>query len=321
MRALALLLSLTVPAGLQAEPLSPGFFLRAAEGWFWYAPDPAPPPEPLPTSPVPDADSTPAQAEAAPPAPLSAAWLRQALPRYRDLAIDDPSPAHVGLYLYLQRVALDKASRFTEVAQGLSALDPVLDETSRRPTATFAANAVNREAAEARDTLLTALGRNTGLLFFFRSDCAYCALQAPVLAMLERGYGLTVLPVSVDGGQLPGGLYPSARVDRGQARALGVERTPALFLARPPDAVVPLAQGVLSLEQIKDRILIAAREAGWLSPVDFERTRPLQDGRLLAVADTSSLPAEPEPEALLAYLQGLARAAGTGSPPDRGVAP
>lgn len=309
MRALALILALTIAGDLRAGPPVGGFYLRGAEGWFWYAPDPPQPPETWPSPPVPGTAPLPERADEQASTPFSAAWLREALPRYRNLAIDDPSPAHVALYLYLQRVALDKASRFSEVARQVSALDPLLDETTRRPTATFAANALDREAGEARDELLTALGQKAGLLFFFRSDCPYCALQAPILAMLERRHGLTVLAVSLDGGSLPGGLYPSARVDRGQARALGVERTPALFLVRPPDGVVPLAQGVLSLEQLKDRILLAAREAGWVSPAELERTRPLQATPLLAIAGAPGVGPDADPEALLAYLQALARAA------------
>jgi conjugal transfer pilus assembly protein TraF len=56
-------------------------------------------------------------AAASGPAPLSAAWLRANLERFRDQAIDDPSPRNVALYLYLQRLVLDKAERFAEAGQ------------------------------------------------------------------------------------------------------------------------------------------------------------------------------------------------------------
>ena len=91
-----------------------GFYLRGEEGWFWYEreperqdePEPSPPAAPAPAP----AERTQDTASSAPP-PLSSAWLRERLGAYRDRAIDDPSPDNVALYLYLQRVAMDKARR------------------------------------------------------------------------------------------------------------------------------------------------------------------------------------------------------------------
>ena len=92
-------------------------------------------------------------------APLSAAWLRANLERFRDQAIDDPTTRNVALYLYLQRLVLDKAERFAEATQRAVWADPLLDETTRRPLATFAANLVNREAGAAREAALAAIAR------------------------------------------------------------------------------------------------------------------------------------------------------------------
>jgi conjugal transfer pilus assembly protein TraF len=144
-------------------------------------------------------------------------------------------------------------------------------------------------------------------MFFFRADCPYREAQAPLLAMLASRYGFTILPVSLDGAPLPGGLFPTFSRDRGQAAHLGVVSTPALFLARPPDDLVPLAQGLLSLAQLEERVVLAAVEAGWISDKDYRRTRPVTaDLTLDAAALPSVLPEEPEQ--LLQVLQALARA-------------
>ena len=144
------------------------------------------------------------------------------------------------------------------------------------------------------------------MLFFFRSDCPYCEAQAPLLQQLAARYGFAVLPVSLDGAPLPGGAFPQFRQDQGQAQALGVVSTPALFLARPPDAMVPLAQGLLSLAQLQERVIGAAVEAGWISEREYSRTRPVTADLTL---DARELPAAlPEdPEALLGVLRALAR--------------
>ena len=204
-------------------------------------------------------------------------------------------------------MALDKSSRFAAATQRAVQLDPFLDEITRRPTATFAANLTNRQAGDNRDAVLERIAEMAGVLFFFRSDCPYCEAQAPLLGLLQTRYGFSVLPISIDEAPLPGGAFPSFRQDRGQAHALGVVSTPALFLARPPDATVPLSQGLLSLAQLQERVLVAAVQAGWISEREFTRTRPVTADLML---DPGQLPATlpDDPEALLSALRALSRA-------------
>jgi hypothetical protein len=83
---------------------------------------------------------------------------------YRDAAIDDPTSQNVALYLYLQRVALDKSSRFAAATQRAVQLDPFLDEITQRPTATFAANLTNWQAGDNRDAVLERIAK-TALAF------------------------------------------------------------------------------------------------------------------------------------------------------------
>ncbi|HUL11331.1 MAG TPA: conjugal transfer protein TraF, partial [Methylococcaceae bacterium] len=210
------------------EPL---FFLDKERGWFWRESQPEPkkltaeaerptrsnpPPFQVPPKPL-------------PPEPLSAAWFRKNLEHYRDRAIDDPSPENVAAYYYLQRVMMDKAHRFTDVARQVVMSDPFLDENQRRPIATFAANETNRLAGIATEQALASLARQAGILFFFRSDCPYCHIQAPLLAVLEKRFGFKVYAVSLDGRPMPGDLYLDFHTDRGQANLLGVVSTPAMF--------------------------------------------------------------------------------------------
>ncbi|AGA89724.1 TraF-like protein [Thioflavicoccus mobilis 8321] len=299
-------LSLALPPPLPAA----GFYFREQEGWFWYQrePEPAELPEPeTPEQPVAPAEPQVSETTPQGPHPLSAQWLRERLGGYRDAAIDDPTPENVALYLYLQRVALDKSSRFAAATQRAVQLDPFLDVITQRPTATFAANLTNRQAGERREAILQQIAEKAGIWFFYRSDCPYCEAQAPLLQLLEARYGFSVLPVSIDGELLPGGVFPAFRRDLGQAAALGVVSTPALFLARPPDAMVPLSQGLLSLAQLQERVLVAAVQAGWISEGEFTLTRPVTADLMLDVDQLpGSLPEDPE--ALLSALRALARA-------------
>ncbi len=258
----------------------PSFFIDKERGWFWREIEPeskkqentksppktkAPPPDLLPVT---STDATKPE-----PAPLTAEWFRKNIEHYRDKAIDDPSPKNVAAYYYLQRVMMYKAQRFTDVARHVIMSDPLLDENQRRPIATFAANEANHQAGLASEQALGSIARQAGILFFFRSDCPYCHIQAPLLSLLEKRFGFKVYAVSLDGKPMPSGLYADFHSDQGQAHLLGVVSTPALFLMKPPTEIVQLSQGTLSLDDLSGRILLAAKESGWIDDAMFEASR------------------------------------------------
>ena len=313
-RRLWLIALLALPPVVSAQP----FFKEHAEGWFWYQ---EPPPVLFQEEPIlaPDKPDPPLAASPAPPAvapepsaaavtseaaPLSAPWFRQNLEHYRDAAIDDPTPENIRTYLYLQRVAMDKASRFADAVQLAAYQDPFLDEGVRRPLASFAAAQQSQQAGEARQAVTRSLAAMAGIWFFYRSDCPHCHLQATVLQTLERLYGFQVYPIALDGAPLPDHLYPHYTTDQGQARLLGVATVPALFLARPPDDLLLIGYGALSLDQLLSRMLTVAAEAGWIDKADFNRTRPVNldwtlrtDGRQLTAAMLQN------PAQLIQYLR------------------
>ena len=297
-RPAALLLAALTLAPAAGSPA--GFYARSAEGWFWYRDSRVPiVPVPAPVAPPPVAPAPPPESLAEPPAPpgpapLSAQWFRENLDSYRDRAIDAPSPENVAVYLHLQRIAMDKSSRFATVSERVVQGDPLLDEVTRRPTATFGANLVDRQASAAADALLGRLAETAALWFLFRSDCPYCDAQAPLLEALAARYGFAVLAVSLDGAGLKDGRFPDYRVDRGQAQVLGVLSTPALFLARPDQGeVAPLAQGLLSLSQLRERIVLAAVQAGWITEPEAQHVKATVTQTHLAPAALAVLPEDP----------------------------
>jgi conjugal transfer pilus assembly protein TraF len=71
--------------------------------------------------------------------------------------------------------------------------------------------------------------------------------------------------------------------------------------------MVPLSQGLLSLAQLQERIVVAAVQAGWISEGEYARTRAVTADLML---DPGQLPANlpDDPEALLSALRALTRA-------------
>jgi conjugal transfer pilus assembly protein TraF len=281
-----------------------GWWQRGEEGWFWYEDPPAlveepEPPEPDPP-PVAQASAEPQRAVAGPP-PLSAAWLRDNLPVYLDLAVDDPSPANVRRYMLLQRVAMDKASVFSDMSTSVVTGDPVLDEYAAFPTGTNIASAMQRQAEVARDEMLRGLAQSVGVAFFFRSDCQYCELAVGVLRSLQQLYGFEILPISIDGKPLASGSLGQFRPDRGEAASLSITQTPALVLIRPPDGMEVVANGLVALTDLKDRILLTAAKRGWVDPAELRRTRP-------SVERTPDLARDPRLANIQQILEGETRA-------------
>lgn len=277
------------------------FYERRAEGWFWYQQDPLAAETTTAEQRDDSADIEPTK-QSAMLVPLSAAWFRENFSKFRDAAIDNPTPENISAYLYLQRVMLDKSSRFSDRVQQAVITDAYLDEVTRRPLATFAANEMNREAGHAREAQLRAVAKQAGIFFFFQSDCRFCDIQAPILASLADRFGFEIFPISLDGRAMPNGLFPNFRIDQGQARDLGVLSAPAMFLARPPDKTIQIAQGVISMDELVNRILLVALQAGWLEQREYEQTRPIS---AQVAFDGMSLPSEAfsDPKMLVEFLR------------------
>ena len=262
-----------------------GYYERKDEGWFWKVRDPEPlEPQPEAAQPAAEPAAEPPQAPLAPappevlpgppgPRPLSAEWLRDALPRYRDRALNSPTPDNVAAFFYLQRYSVDMAERFALQAQRVVMADPVLDENSRRPQSMFGADVVDRQADAATDRVMEAIADQAGLWYFYRSDCPYCAAQSPVLENLARKADMAVVAIALDDAPLLDGHFPDWVPNAGQAEQLEVRATPTIYMVRPPGEFLLVAEGVMAETSLRERMVHMAHQAGWISDEAFNSTR------------------------------------------------
>src|SRR5258706_15714830 len=79
-----------------APPASAPYYSGEPDGYYWYDD-----PNEDPAKPVSPVALTPGATGAT---PLSTAWLRTNIDKYRDAAIDDPTPDNVAIFAYLQRL-------------------------------------------------------------------------------------------------------------------------------------------------------------------------------------------------------------------------
>jgi conjugal transfer pilus assembly protein TraF len=181
--------------------------------------------------------------------------LQKALKETRAKAILDPTPDNVAAYIRMQNEVGELASTFSDTWRRVIWQNPDLNYELKRPVNNAGIDTYNKERWKAQMQTLEAIKKDWGIFFIFRGDCPYCHRMAPALKTLSEMYGISVFPVSADGGTLP--EYPNPARDNGIVERLGITHVPMLVLANVKDKrLVPLGSGVVSIQDIIERIYI-----------------------------------------------------------------
>lgn len=244
-----------VPASVPAIGHASGAQADVRRGWHFYD-DPAmhePQKEVIPPAQV----SPPKPKPAAPQPPPEVKALRELqvqLEQLKAVAVMNPTVANVRRYMELESKVVRNASMFADLSQKVAWANPDLDPTTQgRPVNAQALEVFEQVQMQERSSALANIGTDHILMFFFRGDCPYCHAFGPVLRAFSTKYRIQVLPVSLDGGKVPG--FADARTDNGSAATLNVKQVPALFLAQPISGkIMPVGIGVLSERQLVERI-------------------------------------------------------------------
>lgn len=231
------------------------FLERKAEGWHFYEdkekPQPtedsiSPPPEPLSKSKEED------------PLQILEAYKKN-LERLKAQAVLNPTFENVRTYMVAQKQMMGKAGVFAQKWLEVVYQTPQLDDTVRHPTSQLARHVYLDEKQAQMKQEVVKLSQTHGLFFFFHKSCPYCKGFAPIVKAFSQTYGWDVMAISMDGSSLP--EFPEAVLDNGVAQRLGVTSLPALLAVNPQtEQIVPLSYGLLSQDQILDRIRVLILE-------------------------------------------------------------
>jgi conjugal transfer pilus assembly protein TraF len=273
------------------------FIREHEEGWFWYK-DPVlieeqveekkeePKKEESPVvvmkvDPPPEVE--PEESAAAPdegPETFSVKWFQDNLQKHLEIAIDDPTPENVRNYYMIQRVMMDKAQRFTEVAQSVVQGDPILDETRRRPYEPATGVLMNLRANEVLQETFVDLQDKIGIAYFFSGDketCPTCTIAGRNLANLRERLGIEIMAISIDGQEHPDGrLADQTVMDQGQAEMLGVKTGPSMFVMIPPDRWIPVSHAAATQVELMERVLRVAKDEGLITEERFKAAQGVQ---------------------------------------------
>lgn len=276
------------------------FYNDSDRGWYWHEDPPLEPEEPEPT---PLAIPTPAEsaetnevAKELPPPVGSVAWVRAQLPKLRDAAIDNPTAGNVRKYLYINRMMMDKAQQFSDVADYVATLDPYLMNRDKGPQSDGGKMLKKKITRENTDDVLRNISEQAGLLFFYSSTCPYCHKMIGIINFLKNKYDFKIKMISMDGNPMPGwsGEWQN---DSGLSIQLNVQSTPATYLIKPSGKgqqpeILEIGQGFLSLSEFTKIAILQAKEYGWISEDRYNSTTGHTPVIVNAPAE-SSVPVDP----------------------------
>lgn len=259
------------PQTTAASARGPSYWADSQRGWHFYE-DPDPPPV---EEPSPKAEPLNAEPQK-PPEIVQFERLQKKLEETRNVAIINPTEPNVRRYMELEARIVNQASRFADVAQRVAWSTPELDPTLHgRPVNAKALEIFEQGQLQTRSRSVAALAKDHVLFFFFRSDCPYCHAFAPTLEAFQARHGLTVVPISMDGGGIPG--FSNPRRDNGIGRTLNVTQVPAVFLAQPfTGKIAPIGFGMLSESQLLERIAIVSNPPSDAMAPSTAKQIPLQ---------------------------------------------
>lgn len=215
---------------------------------------------------------------------INTAWLKANMETLLLNAIDNPTQENLSAYYSAQRIMLDMSSRFASETGKYFENNFWLSEEHRRPTEGWVLNRQKRETYDNQQRLLTKIGKNSGLWFFFSSTCKHCITQLPIINRIAKFNDINVLYISLDGGSIQG--IPEDRLvfdhDGQMSERFGINFTPVTYLVAN-DATVfsKVAEGMAAENRITSKIISKGYELGWVSEPEFRSAQFVKDFHVL----------------------------------------
>lgn len=186
--------------------------------------------------------------------------IKKTLEEKKVRAVIYPTEENIKDYISYQQVVLDKSSIFADQWRRVIWKTPDLDYTLKRPV-----SKVGKESwIDQRNSNVAATIKNIneryGIFFVFSGSCPHCHRYSPILKSFQEIYGITIMPISIDGGSLP--QWDQFVVDQGQINKMGinVEAVPAtLLFDKQTKEIIPIGFGVLSHSELEERIYASTK--------------------------------------------------------------
>jgi len=185
--------------------------------------------------------------------------LQKELKRLKEDAIFDPTTKKVHMYLQAQEYVMAQSQLFADTARRVVWQNPDVDYTAKAPQASYSVMNQRTRVTNRRYEILKEVGKTHGLLYFFKSDCAFCSDMSPVMKAMESQYGIEVLAISLDGKATKD--FPAPKRDNGiskfVSRGEGIQTVPAVYLvSNDKKTVMLLGTGALAMDEVAERVRV-----------------------------------------------------------------
>lgn len=171
-------------------------------------------------------------------------------------AIYYPTEENVFKYMLLNKKQLEMSQKFGETTRKVILNNPyMLDASLDNPVNTLARRVKSKEERLQKISTVRRLNDRYGVYFFYLSSCEYCHIFSKTLRRFADKHGLSVLPISADGGALP--EWENYVVDKGQISKLGIKVFPTVLLFDTKEKeMINIGTGLISEEELLNNIYI-----------------------------------------------------------------
>ncbi len=185
--------------------------------------------------------------------------LRKIVDETKAKAILYPTVENLREYIMLQNYVVNQATLFGHVWQKTLLEYPELDFSIMHPNQNAAQHIVQGEEIKKEEAAVREYSKTFGLLFFYRGNNPLDEAFATTVQDFSSTYGITLIPVTVDGKSLP--IFKESRINQGQAEKLKIKFFPALILVDPTlQKAIPLNYGFISYTGLRARFLQLATD-------------------------------------------------------------
>ena len=160
-------------------------------------------------------------------------------------------------FLALQNYWMTESSQFSRIFQKALVYYPEYDYAVTHPTSSIGTKLLDEARETQRSQVIAELAKTHGILFFYRGDNPFDSKQIPIIRDFCTRFGLSLIPVSVDGVISPD--LANSRLDKGQANRLGMRYFPAVLLVNPNNKqTLPVAYGFTTQDVLEQRLMQVA---------------------------------------------------------------
>lgn len=174
-------------------------------------------------------------------------------------AMSEQTVENMKNYIALQHFWTTRATNVSRVFEKTMLYYPEYHYGTTHPTSTIGTQLSDSLELKKQGSAIRSLAKENGLLYFYRGSNPYDAKEAGIIKDFSERFGLSLIPISVDGVKDPN--LPGSKLDNGQAKKLKIRFYPALLLANPmTKKIKPVSYGLITQDMLARQFLLVATD-------------------------------------------------------------